>query len=209
MTRSYLIAAALGAASAVLAAWAWLALPPGAGVPVHVLLLDGRQHVAVSRGIVWLIPFVALVVLAVMARVGLKGAAPGAAAWDATVIGVPGVLLVAQGALVGRALDPTFDVMGPVALAVAVLLLGLGNVLGKARHNAVFGVRTPWTLADPRVWDKTHRLVGRGWVLAGLALAVTAFVVRSEPGLGVAIAVCTAIPPLVGVAWSRRLARQA
>lgn len=209
MTRSYLIAAVLGAASAVLAAWAWLALPPGAGVPIHVLGADGQRHLAVSRGIVWLMPFIALAVLAVMARVGFKGAAPGAAAWDATVIGVPGVLLVAQATLIGRALDPTFDVMGPVALAVAVLLLGLGNVLGKARHNAVFGVRTPWTLADPRVWDKTHRFVGRGWVLSGLVLAVLAFVVRSEPGLGLAIAACTAIPPLVGVAWSRRLAHHA
>jgi uncharacterized membrane protein len=90
-----------------------------------------------------------------------------------------------------------------------VLLLALGNVLGKARHNAVFGVRTPWTLADARVWDKTHRFVGRGWVLGGLVLIAVAFTVKDETALGLSIAAATALPALAGIAWSWRLAQRA
>ena len=45
-----------------------------------------------------------------------------------------------------------------VFLAVAALLLTVGNSLGKVRHNAIFGLKTPWTLGDARVWDKTHRV---------------------------------------------------
>ena len=44
----------------------------------------------------------------------------------------------------------------------------LGNVMGKLRRNFWAGVRTPWTLASPRVWYRTHRLAGYLFVAAGL-----------------------------------------
>jgi immunity protein, SdpI family len=209
MTRAYWISSVLVAASAMVALWSWFALPEGAGVPINYLGLDGHRHAIASRAAVWLLPFVALMVLAGMRRAARHGVAPAAEAFEATLIGVTGVLLVAQATLIGRALRPDFNVMGPVALAVGVLLLALGNVLGKARHNALVGVRTPWTLADARVWDKTHRFVGRGMVAGGLALIVLAFVLRDGNALGAAIAACAAVPPLAGIVWSRTLYRRA
>jgi uncharacterized membrane protein len=53
--------------------------------------------------------------------------------------------------------------------AVALLVVLLGNVLGKVRSNFWFGVRTPWTLASERVWYATHRLAGKTMVAGGLA----------------------------------------
>ncbi len=206
ITHAYWISSFLVAATIVAALWAWFTLPNGAGVPIHYLGLDGRLHEDNERLTVWLIPVVALIVLGAMRVAARRGVAPAAQAFEATIIGVTGVLLVAEAALIGRARNPAFDVMGPVAASVGVLLLVLGNVMGKARHNAVFGLRTPWTLADPRVWDKAHRFVGRAWVLSGLALIAAAFFLSKEVELGLAIAVCTATPPLVGIVWSRRLA---
>lgn len=56
---------------------------------------------------------------------------------------------------------------------VALLIVLLGNVLGKVRSNFWFGVRTPWTLANERVWYATHRLAGKTMVAGGLvALAL-------------------------------------
>lgn len=56
---------------------------------------------------------------------------------------------------------------------VALLIVLLGNVLGKVRSNFWFGVRTPWTLASERVWYATHRLAGKTMVAGGLlALAL-------------------------------------
>jgi len=47
-------------------------------------------------------------------------------------------------------------------LAGVLLMFGLmGNVLGKVRRNFWVGVRTPWTLANERVWNDTHRLAAR------------------------------------------------
>ncbi len=59
------------------------------------------------------------------------------------------------------------------ALVLVVVLAVAGNVFPAARRNAFFGIRTPWTLRDDRVWAQTHRtfghlLVGAMAVLAAL-----------------------------------------
>lgn len=56
----------------------------------------------------------------------------------------------------------------------------LGQVLAKVRPNFWMGIRTPWTLASPRVWDETHRVgawlfVAMGVVGAAAALAGAPF----------------------------------
>src|SRR5919204_301408 len=44
----------------------------------------------------------------------------------------------------------------------------LGNVIGKVRSNFWMGVRTPWTLASPKVWERTHRLAAWLWVTVSI-----------------------------------------
>lgn len=44
----------------------------------------------------------------------------------------------------------------------------LGNFLGKLQPNFFMGIRTPWTLADERVWRTTHRQAARLWVGGGV-----------------------------------------
>lgn len=51
---------------------------------------------------------------------------------------------------------------------ICLFFAALGNVLGKVRRNFFIGVRTPWTLANERVWIDTHRLAARLFVAAGL-----------------------------------------
>jgi uncharacterized membrane protein len=126
-----------------------------------------------------------------------------------TMISVVGVLMVTELALVGRAIDPAFNVLRPVAAAVGVLLIAVGNYLGKARRNAIFGLKTPWTLADDTVWDRTHRFTGLGMVLGGIVLIAIALMVGEATVLGLAIGACAALPPLAGIARSAGLYRQA
>lgn len=49
-----------------------------------------------------------------------------------------------------------------------LLIALLGNVMGKVRRNFYIGIRTPWTIADDRVWNATHRLGAKTLVLGGL-----------------------------------------
>jgi uncharacterized membrane protein len=61
-------------------------------------------------------------------------------------------------------------------LVIGGLLVVIGNVMGKLRWNYVVGIRTPWTLADERVWDKTHRFGGWLFVIGGFLLLASTFV---------------------------------
>ncbi len=55
-----------------------------------------------------------------------------------------------------------------LVLGISALLALLGNELGRVRQTWFFGIRTPWTLADERVWKKTHRIGGRWFVGLGI-----------------------------------------
>jgi uncharacterized membrane protein len=59
-----------------------------------------------------------------------------------------------------------------VPVTLGLLMIGLGNYLGKFQRNSFVGIRTPWTLADPEVWSRTHRVGGKVFALAGGILLV-------------------------------------
>jgi uncharacterized membrane protein len=54
-----------------------------------------------------------------------------------------------------------------VAAFFAMITL-VGPALRGVKRNGVMGVRTPWTLADDRVWEETHRFTARLWVGVGI-----------------------------------------
>lgn len=68
-----------------------------------------------------------------------------------------------------------------VALSSAVLLVVMGNSLGRVRPNWFLGIRTPWTLDNPEVWRRTHRVAAWLFVLAGLVTGVALLVPNLNP----------------------------
>lgn len=74
-------------------------------------------------------------------------------------IGVVNVaLLPAHVAILARGVGAPVDMSRVSRGVLGGLLLGLGNILPKLPRNGLVGIRTPWTLADPVVWERTHRL---------------------------------------------------
>ena len=63
------------------------------------------------------------------------------------------------------------DVWVPVA--VGLLFLIMGNYMGKLKANWFMGIRTPWTLSSDEVWNKTHRLGGKMFMILGVLLIIT------------------------------------
>jgi len=76
----------------------------------------------------------------------------------------------------GAALGWPVRIERMVPIGIGVLFILLGNVLPRARSNWWFGIRTPWTLSNERVWTRTHRVGGFLMVAAGIASIVSAFV---------------------------------
>jgi len=62
-----------------------------------------------------------------------------------------------------------------LAPAVGILFFYLGILTENAKRNWFVGIRTPWTLSDERVWDKTHRLGGKLFKIIGVLIAILGF----------------------------------
>jgi uncharacterized membrane protein len=52
--------------------------------------------------------------------------------------------------------------------AMGLMFLYIGFLIEKAQPNWFVGIRTPWTLSNTQVWEKTHRLGGKLFKLSGL-----------------------------------------
>jgi len=68
-----------------------------------------------------------------------------------------------------------------VKAMVSVLFIIIGNFMGQFRHNYFVGIKTPWTLANEEVWQRTHRMGGKIWVIGGL-VCLSMSVVNSSWG---------------------------
>lgn len=77
-------------------------------------------------------------------------------------------MLVIQLAVIAQSLDVGLDMTTIVMLALSVLFIFIGNYMGKIRRNFWMGIRTPWTLTNAVVWERTHRLGGWLFVAVGL-----------------------------------------
>lgn len=66
--------------------------------------------------------------------------------------------------------------MTPIMLsAMGVMFIVMGNYMGKVRQNFFVGLKTPWTLADPEVWQKSQRFAGWLFVIAGIIFLIEAW----------------------------------
>jgi len=57
-----------------------------------------------------------------------------------------------------------------IPAVIGLLFVILGNYMPKIKKNWFVGIRTPWTLASEEVWNKTHRLGGKIFILAGVLM---------------------------------------
>lgn len=58
---------------------------------------------------------------------------------------------------------------------IGVLMMILGNFMGKIKKNWFMGIRTPWTLSSENVWNKTHRMGGWMFLVWGLVIIITPY----------------------------------
>ncbi len=155
-------------------AYAWGPLGD-ALVPTH-FGVDGRPNGFMPKlpGVLFM-PIVGSAITALLS--GLPAVMPANArlerSWGPYVVvwlAVLALLLVVHLAVLAYALGVQVDMTRGVVVGVGALIAVIGNLLGKVRYNYVFGIRTPWTLSNERVWDRTHRFAGWAMTLGGLCV---------------------------------------
>ena len=62
-----------------------------------------------------------------------------------------------------------FNMSRAIMPAVGFLFVFIGWILPKTERTWFVGIRTPWTLSSDAVWEKTHRLGGKLFIVSGLA----------------------------------------
>mgnify|MGYP001309430334 FL=1 len=111
-----------------------------------------------------------------------------------------------HGLIIAAALGYNVDTGRLVTLAVSLLLMLMGNVMGRLKHNYFVGIKTPWTLANEEVWRKTHRLGAVIWTGGGLAGVIISLLRLSMGWAFIAIiAVMTFIPIVYSYVLFNRL----
>jgi len=68
-----------------------------------------------------------------------------------------------------------FNMGKMVVPALAILLFSIGIVLKKSKRNWFLGIRTPWTLSNDIVWDKTHKMGSKLFKLAAVIILLAMF----------------------------------
>ena len=125
--------------------------------------------------------------------------------YDIVVFAVMAFMLVIQlvsylGAL-GR--GPSMTTLVPAL--VGFLFIVLGNYLGKFPKSFFVGIRTPWTLASDEVWNRTHRLGGWMFMLAGVIMLLSAFTGMNFWVLIVVVSVAAFVPLVYSLLLYRKL----
>lgn len=60
--------------------------------------------------------------------------------------------------------------------AIGILMFIVGVLTSKAKRNFFIGIRTPWTISSDEVWNRTHRLGGKMFKIAGIIILLLSFV---------------------------------
>ena len=79
-----------------------------------------------------------------------------------------GLMAYIQILILVSALGAPLDISRAIEGCVCLMTVLVGNVFGKVRRNFFVGIRTPWTIASERVWNRTHRLAAKTSFVAGL-----------------------------------------
>lgn len=70
----------------------------------------------------------------------------------------------------------SFNMIQALTPAFGILFYYLGILTENAKRNWSVGIRTPWTLSNDDVWDKTHKLGGKLFKACGVLAAVGGFI---------------------------------
>jgi len=95
-----------------------------------------------------------------------------------------------------------------VIAACGLVFVFIGNMMPKVKSNFFVGIKTPWSLSNTEVWNKTHRLVGYLFFFGGLLIILIAFFLREYAlfiTLAVIVAVMTILPVIMSYVWFVRL----
>jgi uncharacterized membrane protein len=96
--------------------------------------------------------------------------------YDAVVILILGFMLVMHVVVLMAATGAPIRMERVAMPVVGVFIAIMGLLIPKAHPNWFVGIRTAWTLTSDLSWERTHRIGGPLFVVLGLLMVATTFI---------------------------------
>lgn len=93
-------------------------------------------------------------------------------------------------------LNYQINVGASISGLIGALMIFLGSYFNKLKRNWFIGIRTPWTLSSENVWDKTHRVGGRLFIILGVGIIIIPWI---EPSLAIGFLLASLICIIIGI----------
>ena len=212
-----MISFAIVAAMLATSLWAWHVLPSGAAIPIHWDIHGKPNGFAKAPLGLFLAPAVtALITMLFVAIPVIEPRRPNllssAKFYHAVWIGVVLLMAVVHALALYSMMHAGAGVGGVIIPAVCLLMIVIGNYLGKTRSMFLGGIRTPWSLTSEYSWQRTHSLAGKLFMLAGMAGFVAVFMFTlSQAGeilVSALLAACVVSVVMSYIYWQRDPDRQ-
>ncbi|WP_246293877.1 SdpI family protein [Paenibacillus planticolens] len=113
-------------------------------------------------------------------------------AFEASRAGIAILLTVIGWMIIAYNLGYHVDMTKVILFVVGLFFAIMGNYMTQVKHNYMFGVRTPWTLANEEIWRKTHRLAGPLMMIGGIIAVISSFLSGSAAVIVFLIVILTA-----------------
>ncbi len=120
---------------------------------------------------------------------------------------MPILSIITQGMIIGVGLGISVDIGRILPALIGVLFIVIGNYLPKCRQNYTAGIRLPWTLHSEENWNRTHRLAGKLWVIAGAGMILAGIFKIGQAQWFLLIPACV-IPAVYSYWFYRKEAKQ-
>ncbi|UPV99405.1 SdpI family protein [Halorussus gelatinilyticus] len=196
LRRSYLAGGLLVALSAVMSALAYPEMP--AEMATHWNAageIDGRTPRLVALALFPALSAGMLALFAFLPRIDPLGENVAAfrEQYDTFVVLLLAFLTYVHGLVLAANAGYEFAVMQALAPAIGALYYYVGVLTAHAERNWFVGIRTPWTISNEEVWDRTHERAAPLFKLAGVVAVLGVLVPSYAELLVVAPAVAVAL----------------
>lgn len=121
------------------------------------------------------------------------------------IVGFVVYMLFIYGLTLASALGYQFNMTHLLLPVVGLLFIGVGYMTGRAKRNFFIGIRTPWTLSSETVWDETHNLGSKLFMIGGAVTIVSAFLGEAGIWLMLVVMLIVVFVPIVYsyILWQR------
>jgi uncharacterized membrane protein len=205
-----LLSGGIIAAMLALTAWAWIALPADASLPVHWGTSGSPDRYGGKGEALLLVPIVAVAMTGLLAVVPSleprrEHLAASAGSYYAIWLSLIAFMAVVHAAIVLEVLGVVNAVGRVIPAGVGLLFVVIGLQLRQFQSTYFVGIRTPWTLSSEHSWKVTHNLGGQ--LFTGLGVVVVVASLLDPPELvvwlilGGVLSVVVTLAVVSYVAW--------